>query len=159
MSKSNISEIVSSLLSGVHGISRSETIIGAPQQAGDATVIPVHRLKIAFGAATASAGAQGARVGGNSGGQGAGGAVELEPVAAIAVGRDGHAHLLTVEGDTPNTWSALLQDVPDLLSKLAHTLGDRVRLAASQRTGDAGNPLSSAEAPLVTDSEHKKLSE
>lgn len=139
MSKSNISEIVSSLLSGVHGISRSETIIGAPQQAGEATVIPVHRLKIAFGAASASAGARGGKVGGDSGGHGAGGAVELEPVAAIAVGKDGAAHLLTVEGEQQNAWSQLLQDAPDLLSKVLHSVGDRMRheLAARGAPGAA----------------------
>lgn len=133
MSKTNISEIVSSLLSGVHGISRSETIVGAPQQAGDATIIPVHRLKIAFGAASATAGAHGARVGGESGGHGAGGAVELEPVAAIAVAKDGSAHLLTVEGDERGAWSGLLQEVPDILGKLAHSFGDRMRHELSTR--------------------------
>jgi uncharacterized spore protein YtfJ len=143
MTKSNISEIVSSLLSGVHGISRSETIVGAPQQAGEATVIPVHRLKIAFGAASATAGAHGGRVGGDSGGHGAGGAVELEPVAAIAVGKDGAAHLLTVEGDNRGAWSQLLQDAPELLGKVLNSLGDRVRheLAPQQRAA--------AEAPRV----------
>jgi len=127
MGKSNISEIVNSLLSGVHGISRSETIVGAAQQAGDATVIPVHRLKIAFGAASASAGAQGTRLGGDSGGHGAGGAVELEPVAAIAVSKDGRAELLTVDADERGVWSSLLQEVPDLIGKLAHTIGERLR--------------------------------
>lgn len=139
MAKTNISEIVNSLLSGVHGISRSETIIGAAQQAGDATVIPVHRLKIAFGAASASAGARGKNGGGESGGHGAGGAVELEPVAAIAVSKDGRAQLLTVEGDERNAWSSLLKDVPDLLGKLANTLGERLR-----------QPLPAAPQPVTT---------
>jgi len=133
MSKSNISEIVGTLLSGVHGISRSETIVGSPQQAGDATVIPVHRLKIAFGAASASAGAHGGRIGGDTGGHGAGGAVELEPVAAIAVGKDGTAHLLTVEGDARGTWSQLLSDAPELIAKVLHSVGDRFRNELSAR--------------------------
>lgn len=133
MAKNNISEIVNSLLSGVQGVSRSETIVGPPQQAGDATVIPVHRLKIAFGAASASAGAHGQRVGGDSGGHGAGGAVELEPVAAIAVRKDGHAQLLTVDEDSTGAWSALLHEVPDLISKVAHAMGDRVRLELATR--------------------------
>jgi uncharacterized spore protein YtfJ len=157
MSKTNISEIVTSLLSGVHGISRSETIVGAPQQAGDATVIPVHRLKIAFGAASASAGAHGARLGGESGGHGAGGAVELEPVAAIAVAKDGTAHLLTVEGDERGAWSALLQEVPDILAKLAHTLGDRVRHELSMRGVEPGQALPAAEpAHALTDGDSKQ---
>ena len=133
MSDTKIADIVQSLLTGVQGISKSETIVGAPQQAGDATIIPVHRLKIAFGAASANAGARGAKVGGDSGGHGAGGAVELEPVAAIAVAKDGTAHLLTVEGDEKAGWSALLQEVPDIVSRLANAVGDRVRLELSSR--------------------------
>jgi uncharacterized spore protein YtfJ len=133
MSESKIADIVESLLTGVQGITKSETIIGAPQQAGEATVIPVHRLKIAFGAASANAGARGAKVGGDSGGHGAGGAVELEPVAAIAVGKDGTAHLLTVEGDEKAGWSALLQEVPDIVSRLANAVGDRVKHELASR--------------------------
>jgi uncharacterized spore protein YtfJ len=90
-------------------------------------------LKIAFSAMSANAGARGAKVGGDSGGHGAGGAVELEPVAAIAVGKDGSAHLLTVEGDEKGGWSALLQEVPDIVSRLANAVGDRVRLELSSR--------------------------
>lgn len=133
MSDSKIAEIVESLLTGVQGISKSETIIGAPQQAGDATIIPVHRLKIAFGAASAKAGARSGKVGGDSGAHGAGGAVELEPVAAIAVGKDGTAHLLTVEGDEKAGWSALLQEMPDIVARLANAVGDRVRLELQSR--------------------------
>jgi uncharacterized spore protein YtfJ len=126
MSDAKITDIVNNLLDGIHGVSRSETIIGEAQQAGDATVIPVHRLKLAFGAASGQAGAHGSKVGGDSGVDGAGGAIELDPVAAIAVGKDGHAHVLTVDADSSNTWARLLDEVPDLLARLANTLGERV---------------------------------
>lgn len=125
MSKQKLGSIVSSLLDGMGTMSKSETIVGEPQKAGDATVIPVHRLKVAFGAGTARAGAHGGKLDGDTGGQGAGGAVELDPIAAIAVGKDGHAHLLTVEGDSGNTWANLIAEVPDLVTRLAHTLGER----------------------------------
>ncbi len=128
-----ITKIVNNLLDGVHGISKSETIIGEPQQAGEATVIPVHRLKIAFGAGAAKAGAHRGKAGADSGGEGAGGAVELDPVAAIAIGKDGHAHLLTVDADATNMWSSLLQEVPDLVARLAHTFGDRVNYELKHR--------------------------
>ena len=136
-----ITKIVNNLLDGVHGISKSETIIGEPQKAGEATVIPVHRLKIAFGAGAAKAGAHRGRAGADSGGQGAGGAVELDPVAAIAIGKDGHAHLLTVDADAGSLWSNLLSEVPDLVGKLAHTLGDRVNFELKNRgvKGELGN--------------------
>lgn len=132
-----ITKLVGNLLDGIHGVSKSETIVGEPRAAGEATVIPVHRVKIAFGAGSASAGAHRGAVGGDTGGQGAGGAIELEPVAAIAVGKDGHAHVLTVEGDASSTWTALLQEVPDLIGKIAHTLGDRVNYELKHR-GVAG---------------------
>jgi uncharacterized spore protein YtfJ len=141
-----ISELVNTLLDGVHGISKSETIIGRPQQAGEATVIPVHRLKVAFGAANAKAGAHAGKSGADSGGQGAGGAVELDPVAAIAVGKDGHAHLLTVDSDAVSSWSQLLAEVPDLVARLAHTVGDRVTLELKTRGVRAVDGLTGADA-------------
>ena len=73
------------------------------------------------------------KLGGSSGGQGAGGAVELEPVAAIAIGKDGHAHLLTVEGAPETAWSGLLSQVPDLLARLAQAVGDRAQKELSER--------------------------
>lgn len=126
MSDTKITDIVNNLLDGIHGVSRSETIIGEAQQAGEATVIPVHRLKIAFGAASGQAGAHGSKVGGDSGIDGAGGALELDPVAAVAVGKDGHAHVLTVDADSSNTWARLIEEVPDLLARIANSLGERV---------------------------------
>jgi uncharacterized spore protein YtfJ len=151
MSESKIGDIVSSLLSGVHGISKSETIVGEPQQAGDATVIPVHRLKIAFGAGSATAGAKSGKMGGKSGGHGAGGAVELDPVAVIAISKNGHAHLLTVEGDESSAWSALLQEVPDILGRLAQSVGDRVRTELNSRgvkASEVGAPAEPAASAL-----------
>ena len=135
-----LAEIVGALLAGVQSISKTDTVVGEPQRAGDATVIPVHRVRIAFGAATASAGARGATVGGDSGGQGAGGAVELEPVAAIAVARDGSAHLLTVDGEERGAWSRLLEEAPDILGRLAEALGDRTRAEAALAPKAAPSP-------------------
>lgn len=154
MSQGKIVDLVSTLLAGVQSISKSETIVGQPQQAGEATVIPVHRVKIAFGAASANAGAHGASIGGDTGGQGAGGAVELEPVAAIAVGKDGSAHLLSVEADAHGAWSTLLQEVPDILGKLAHALGDRVR---HELVGGSAREASSAESALPTEEPAPRL--
>lgn len=127
MSDKKIRAIVNNLLDGMGAISKSETIVGEPQQAGDATVIPVHKVKVAFGAGSGSAGAHGSKLGGDYTAHGAGGAVEIDPIAAIAVDRDGHAHMLMVEGDSPsNTWANLIKEVPELVTKVTHALGDRV---------------------------------
>lgn len=144
MSDSKIGDIVSSLLSGVHGISKSETIVGQAQQAGDATVIPVHRLKIAFGAGSATAGGKSAKAGANSGGHGAGGAVEIDPVAVITIGKDGSTQLIAVEGDEGSAWSSLLRDVPDILGRLAESVGGRVRSELAARSTTPTSEMSSA---------------
>lgn len=128
-----IGTLVNTLLDGIHSISKSETIVGEPQQAGDAVVIPVHRVKVAFGAATAKAGAHNARVGGDTGGHATGGAVELDPVAAIAIAKDGTAHVLTVDADPASTWAGLLEEVPELVTKVVHGLGGRVVTALAEK--------------------------
>lgn len=141
-----IHDIVHNLLDGIHGIAKSETIVGAPQQAGDAMVIPVHRLKVAFGVGSAKGGARGESAGGESGGMAAGGAIELDPVAAIAVGKDGVPRILTVDGHAEGTWAALLQEVPDLAVKVIHALGDRVNTEVKTRLAE--HPTERAEKVL-----------
>lgn len=148
MDDKKITDIVSQLLDGVHGISKSETIIGEPQQAGDAVIIPVHRLKLAFGAGSAGANAQLRTGDGDSGLQVAGGAIELDPVAAIAVSKSGNPHLLSVDADATSTWEALLQQVPDIVTKIMHVLGDRVTQKLASGDGAASLATSSAAATL-----------
>lgn len=126
MDDKKITDIVSQLLDGVHGISKSETIVGEPQRAGDAVIIPVHRLKLAFGVGAADANAHVKRTDGDSGIQGAGGAIELDPVAAIAISKSGNPHLLAVDSDATSTWESLLEQVPDVVTKIVQALGDRV---------------------------------
>ena len=130
---SGLGGIVSTLLGGVHDLSKSETIIGEPQQTGGATVIPVHRLRVTFGAGTTSAGAHGTKLGGDSSSYAAAGAVDLDPIAAITVGADGKAQLLTVESDSLSTWASLINDVPELVTKVAHVIADRLDKSGAKR--------------------------
>lgn len=152
MSEDKLTEIVTSLLDGVHGISRSQTVVGKPQKVGDATVIAVHRLKVAFGAANATAGAHGAKLGGNTGGAGAGGAVELDPVAAITVDRHGQAQLLTVDADAAPSWAQLIEEVPELMAKVVKAFGDRVSHELRPATASAAVPPVAALQPQAHES-------
>ena len=45
-----ITNVVHTLLDGLHSMSKSETIIGDAYTLGEATIVPVHRLRIALGA-------------------------------------------------------------------------------------------------------------
>jgi uncharacterized spore protein YtfJ len=147
-----IDEIVRDLLEGIGTISKSETIVGEPRQAGSATIIPVHRLKIAFGAGSSKAGAHGTRAGGDWGGHGAGGGVEIDPVAAIAISKDGGARLLTVEADERSTtWASLIREVPDTLRKVAAVVGESAakRLATARPAEGLGEAAPEPEAQAL----------
>ena len=124
--KNQVAGVVSTLLQGVHDLSRSETIIGEPQQAGKATIIPIHRLRLTFAAGAGKAGAHGTQLGGDYEGYAAGGAIDLDPVAAIAIDADGKAQLLTVDSDSLSTWADLVGEVPTLITKVAQVIGDRI---------------------------------
>jgi len=120
-----ITGVVHSLLDGLHSMSKSETIIGDPYQLGDATLVPVHRLKVALGAGAISGGGKQDATSADSGGLGAGGAVQIEPVAVIAVGRDGVPRIMCVESE-PDTADKLLKQLPDVLGSAAKLLTERV---------------------------------
>lgn len=137
----DISSIVTTLLDGIHGMAKSETIVGEPQQAGDAMVIPVHRLRVAFGVGGAKADASQNQSGAGSGGMAAGGSVQLDPVAAITVSADGTPRILTVDADAESAWAQVLADVPDILARLAGTLG---RKAVKEVTEQADALLTEA---------------
>src|ERR1043165_1613367 len=108
-----ITDVVHTLLDGLHAMSKSETVIGEPYSLGDATLIPIHRLRVALGAGAVSGAAKKEVSSGESGGLGRGGAVQLEPVAVIAVGRDGVPKIMCVESEG-NAVDKLVDQLPDL---------------------------------------------
>ncbi len=128
-----IHDVVKNLLDGIHGIAKSETVVGVAEPAGDAMVIPVHRVRMAFGVGSAKAGARGERHGGETGGMAAGGGIELDPIAAIAIGRDGVPKILTVDGDAQGGWGDLVREAPELMGKVISALGDRVSTEVKHR--------------------------
>ncbi|MFO0760053.1 MAG: spore germination protein GerW family protein [Byssovorax sp.] len=142
-----INDLVKNLLDGMHNISKAETIVGEPTQAGSATVIPVHRLRVGFVAGAIGGGGHATDAEGKSGGQALGGTAQIEPVAVLAVGPDGKPRLLAVEGEAANTWQGLLRDTPELFNKLARKLADRLESLATEKLAAA------AKAKLDTKSE------
>lgn len=152
-----VTKVVHTLLDGLHSMSKSETIIGEAYQLGDATIVPVHRLRVALGAGAVSGGAKQDASKGESGGIGAGGAVQIEPVAVIAVGRDGVPRIMCVETESDAT-QKLLEQLPDMLSGAAKVLTERVapiigklvnRATVAATTATADRALSATEPALL----------
>jgi uncharacterized spore protein YtfJ len=122
----NISDIVRQLVDGMHTMSKSETIIGEPIKAEHATIIPIHRLRIGFAAGTAAGNAHADAREGKSGGRGAGGTVQLDPVAVIAVGADGTPRVLAVDGESEGGLQRLMDQLPEIALRAMKGLGERV---------------------------------
>lgn len=120
-----ITSVVHTLLEGLHSMSKSETLIGEPYTLGEATIVPIHRLRVALGAGSVHGGAKQAASSGESGALGAGGVVQIEPVAVITVGRDGIPRIMCVESE-PNATEKLLEQLPEALGRAAKLLSERV---------------------------------
>ena len=135
----DLSDLVRQMLDGMHTLSKTDTILGEPIHAKNATLIPVHRLRIGFAAGTAKGDASADARKGQSGGRGVAGSVQLDPIAVITVGADKIPRLLAVDGDAESTLGKLVEQLPELLIRAAKTLGDRV--VAPVLAGDAEKRL------------------
>jgi uncharacterized spore protein YtfJ len=132
----NISDIVRQLVDGMHTMSKTETIVGDPIQTDEATLIPIHRLKIGFAAGTATGNAHASAREGKSGGRGAGGTVQLDPVAVIAVGADGVPRVLAVDGEAEGGLQRLMDQLPELALRAVKGMGERALTGAAGGQND-----------------------
>lgn len=146
-----IKNVVHTLLDGLHDMSKSETIIGDAYTLGEATIVPVHRLRVALGAGALAGGAKQDASSGESGALGAGGAVQIEPVAVIAVGRDGVPRIMCVETEN-DAAEKLMKQLPDLIRNTTKVFSERIAPLLSKLVGRAAQPekeLAPAEAPAL----------
>jgi uncharacterized spore protein YtfJ len=113
-----LDQVVDHLLDGMHQISKIETVVGEPLQAGDAMLVPIHRLRVGFGVASVGAGGHGETGEGNYGGRGVGGGVQVEPIAVVAIAKDGKPRLMAIDGEPEQMVGQLFDQVPDLLGRI-----------------------------------------
>jgi uncharacterized spore protein YtfJ len=93
-----LNELLKGLLSELNKVSKSDAVVGSVRDAGRAKVVPLSRVSVGFG--VASAGVDGkSSTRGDAGldGSGAGGALMVEPKAFVVVGEDGVPHMLALE--------------------------------------------------------------
>lgn len=113
-----LEQVVDHLLDGMHQISKIETVVGEPLQAGDAMLVPIHRLRVGFGVASVGAGGHGETGEGNYGGRGVGGGVQVEPIAVVAIAKDGRPRLMAIDGEPEQMVGQLFDQVPELLGRI-----------------------------------------
>lgn len=142
-----ITNVVHTLLDGLHSMSKSENLIGEPYTVDGATIVPVHRLRVALGAGSVHGGAKQDATSGESGAHGAGGVVQIEPVAVITVGRDGVPRIMCVETE-PNATERLFEQMPDVLARAAKLLSERVAPYVGKLITREGAPTAAAKEAL-----------
>ncbi len=125
-----LESVVDNLIDGMHQISKIETVVGEPLQAGDAMLVPIHRVRMGFGAATVGAGGHGDTGEGHYGGRGVGGGVQIEPIAVVAVSKDGRPRLMAVDGEPEQMLGQLFDQIPDLIGRVIGLISGK-RSAAS----------------------------
>lgn len=97
----DLNDLVKGLLTELEKISKSDAVVGTVRDAGRAKVLPLSKISIGFGTATAELGGKAEREGrkGDAGleGGGVGGAILVEPKAFVVVGEDGVPHMLALK--------------------------------------------------------------
>src|SRR5262245_40540680 len=98
----DLNNLVKGLLAELEKVSKSDAVVGTVRDAGKAKVLPLSKISIGFGSATAEVGGKTNREGreGDAGleGGGVGGAIMVEPKAFVVVGEDGVPHMLALKG-------------------------------------------------------------
>ncbi|MFQ6617510.1 MAG: GerW family sporulation protein [Fidelibacterota bacterium] len=109
----DLEKLISTVISKLREVVKTETVVGEPIQAEKAVIIPVSKVTIGFGAG----GGEGkeSKKGVGSGG-GAGGGATIEPVAFIVVS-EGKASLLPLVAKEA-TLAKVIDLIPDIINKL-----------------------------------------
>jgi sporulation protein YtfJ len=114
--KKSITELMGATMAGLRDMVNVNTIVGEPITTADgATIIPVTRLSMGFGAGGSEFGDKSANAEGNMGGGGAGG-VKVTPVAFLVIA-DQSVRLLPVTGQSETTLDKLVDLVPKLVKQ------------------------------------------
>jgi len=111
-------ELLEALAVQVRELAKSETVIGEPLVLGDATIVPVTRVTVGFGAGSGSGEmneAEKAEKAGGTGG-GGGGGVRIAPAAFIVM-QHGEVRVLAAPGKR-GALAEMFEQVPDLVEKI-----------------------------------------
>lgn len=105
----------------LRNMARSETVIGEPITVGNATIVPVVKVCVGFGAGGGEGGGEGpsgetGKIGHGQGvGQGGGGGVKIEPVAFLTIVGDDVRLLSVGKRLSMDRW---VETVPDVIEAI-----------------------------------------
>jgi uncharacterized spore protein YtfJ len=104
-----VNDTISSLLTDLKHIAKSETVFGEPFISGKTTIIPVSKISCGF-----AAGGSGKKEGGAA----TGGGVQIIPVALITIVGDNNVKVHAIDPNDNNVCLKLLGLAPDIIEKM-----------------------------------------
>jgi uncharacterized spore protein YtfJ len=110
-----LNDLVTSLMTQLHRVSKSEQVVGKPMIFGEAAVVPLCKITVGFGTGSTDVAGEARAKGASFDVGGAGGGLTVEPRAFVVVGKDGHAQMLSVRKGA----KAILQKAIDVLPQLS----------------------------------------
>jgi uncharacterized spore protein YtfJ len=113
-----LNDLVTSLMTQLHRVSKSEQVVGKPMVFGDSAVVPLCKITVGFGTGSSDVAGEATAKGASFDLGGAGGGLIVEPRAFVVVGKDGHAQMLSVRKGA----KAILQKAIDVLPQAVDTV-------------------------------------
>lgn len=110
MSDSNASQILETLMKNLQELVSTKSVVGEPIQAGSATILPIMKVSLGFGAGGGTASDKTATQGG-----GGGGGISITPIGFLVV-EDGKAMMITA---SHSKWDWIAESIPDLWEKFS----------------------------------------
>jgi uncharacterized spore protein YtfJ len=106
-----LNDLVTSLMTQLYRVSKSESVVGRPMKFGDSAVVPICKVTVGFGTGSTEVTADADKAGAAFDVGGAGGGLTVEPRAFVVVGKGGNSQLLSVRRGA----RAILQRAVDVL--------------------------------------------
>lgn len=106
-----LNDLVASLMTQLHRVSRSESVVGKPMMFGDSAVVPLCKITVGFGTGSSDISGEASKTSGSFDVGGAGGGLAVEPRAFVVVAKGGQTQMLSVRKGA----KAILQRAVDVL--------------------------------------------
>ncbi len=146
MDKQPISELMETVMSKLHAMADVSTVIGEPINTPDGIMlIPVSRVNFGFGTGgTDFTGKHQKENQKNSFGGGAGGGVNINPVAFVVI-RDGTVRIMNIEPPASTTVDRVIDSAPEIIDKVQ----DLMKKQAEKKAAKAAAEEAAAEEAVA----------
>ena len=129
----NLPNMLSDTISKIRDMMSVNDVVGEPIVVGDVTIIPISKVSVGFGGGGSDFVSKNVNKHENPFGGGAGGGVKIVPVAFLIV-KDGNVRMMPVAAPANTTADRIVEQVPDLLDKIAGFIDSRTEKKNEKKT-------------------------